>query len=102
MTQEAIDASDSPSYNCDSDSTTSEISFVQSSEGDYGIISEGDEFVVSEGEHSAYTEGSSVYDNDPFEDPDSEPERAAEVSEIVRYIPLAAYLWDLSHTTGGP
>lgn len=92
MAQEAIDVSNSLSYNCDSDSTTSEISSVQSSEGDYGIISEGDDFVVSEGEYSAYTEGSSVYDNDPFEDSGSEPERAAEVSENVRYVPLVAYL----------
>lgn len=91
MAQEAINVSKSLSYNCDLDSTTSGISFVQSSEGDYGIVSDGDEFVVSEREHSVYTEGSSVYDNDPFEDPDSEPERAAEVSEIVRYVPLLAF-----------
>ena len=35
--------------------------------------------MVSEGEHSAYTEGPSVYDNNPFENPDSEHKGAAEV-----------------------
>jgi hypothetical protein len=52
---------------------------MQSSEGDLGEMSQGDGFVVSDGEHSACTEGSSVYNNDPFEDPDLEHEDAAEV-----------------------
>lgn len=79
MAQEATDIFETLSYYCDSDSATSEISFIQSSEGDIREMSEGDEFVLSDGEHSAYTEGSSVYNNDPFENPGSEHEGAAEV-----------------------
>jgi hypothetical protein len=67
---------------CDSDSTPSEISSIQSSEGDFGEMSECDEFVVSDGEHSAYTEGSSVYDNNPFENADSEQDGISEVGRI--------------------
>jgi hypothetical protein len=79
MAQEVTDIFETLSYYCDSDSTTSEISFIQSSEGDFGEMSECDELVVSDGEHSAYTEGSSVYDNNPFENPNSEQDGISEV-----------------------
>jgi hypothetical protein len=42
-------------------------------------MSECDGFVVSDGEHSAYTEGSSVYDNDPVENANSEQGGITEV-----------------------
>jgi hypothetical protein len=79
MAQETTNIFENLSYYCDSDSTPSEISSIQSSEGDFAEMSECDEFVVSDGEHSAYTEGSSVYDNNPFENPDSEQDGVSEV-----------------------
>jgi hypothetical protein len=79
MTQEATDILETISCYCDSASASSETSFIQSSEEDFGETSEDGEFVVSDGEHSAYAEGSSVSNNSPFEDPDSEHENAAAV-----------------------
>jgi hypothetical protein len=67
------------SYYYDSDSTTSEISFIQLLEGDFGEMSECDEFVVSDREHSAYTEASSVYDNNLFKNLNSEQDGISEV-----------------------
>jgi hypothetical protein len=79
MAQEVTDIFETLSSYCNSDNTTSEISFIQSLEGDFGEMSECDEFVVSDREHSAYTEGSSVYDNNLFENPDSEQDGISEV-----------------------
>ncbi|OKP09349.1 hypothetical protein PENSUB_5305 [Penicillium subrubescens] len=88
MAQETTNIFENLSYYCDSDSTPSEISSIQSSEGDFAEMSECDEFVVSDGEHSAYTEGSSFYDNNPFENPDSEQDG---ISENEEFISVAMY-----------
>lgn len=83
MTQEATDILEALSYYCDSASTSSEISFIESLEEDFSETSEHREFVVSDGEHSVYTEDSLVSsDNSPFEEPDSEHENSAAVCRV--------------------
>lgn len=81
MTQEPTNIFEVLSSYYESESASSESSFLEPSEDDYTEISEDRDFVVSDGESLVYTEGSSVSSDDSeCEEPNSEYDDAAAVS----------------------
>lgn len=81
MTQEPTDIFEVLSSYYESESGSSESSFLESSEDDYTEISEDRDFVVSDGESLVCTESSSVSSDDSeLEEPNLEYDDATAVS----------------------